>query len=540
MAGYAIGTFLREEYDRLRFDWNLLNSRAGEYATPWEEVGRIETADYHMWTVAASIPRKMLNCTYCSGQECGPEFDDDLSSSFTFSANLIAFGAKQIVQTYACTQIGNVESAFLGPYTVYPEIFGDRKLTLFPGIGGILWERLGGQSFNWQRKITIEVTNILKDGVEIFPPMIRPVLPQREVVPMEPTPEIEPAVPPITPTVPPLVIPGVGTPGKTKDPTILPAIPGVGPGAQPGEGTGTGTGNAPGTALPAVAPPVVKPVPAVPQVLPAVDPLPEPVPEISPQAEYLPGLVKIPATRPPATLKGIATEVGKIEGKLALMLGAEPPVIPGTNVPANWLGKLWEILSNVEPAGSYTISGPCEVDENGDPIVEIRERPWPLALNPFAAIEHRLDALALLLQDHKDLRQPVCKVRGNMQGREVTVNFREVGGSQRRGASAIRKRLSYRCLVTPTIEELQAHWDGFEWEAGPTMVQFSTPNSGIFRVWAADESEGRRVVRHALEQSGFNETDGEWTAAATTNPRYGVAATVVADSGSARIGPSGS
>jgi hypothetical protein len=220
------------------------------------------------------------------------------------------------------------------------------------------------------------------------------------------------------------------------------------------------------------------------------------------------------------------------------MLGAEPPRIPGTDVPANWLGKLWEILSNVEPAGSYTLTGVCEVDENGDPIVEIRERPWPLALNPFVALEHRLDALALLLQDHKDLKQPVCKAGGQMQGRSVTVHFREEGGSQRMARSPIRKRLSYRCLVTPTLEELSAHWEGFTWDTGAVQVRLTSKLFGEYQVWATDEDEGRRVIRHALSMSGFNEEDGIWSMNVTTNPRYGVAATVLADHGSARIGPS--
>jgi hypothetical protein len=519
-------------------EWGLNNSKPGTTEGEWKDGDDITTeyGNYEISIVRRVTSKKTVSCHY------GYTLPDDTSVDtllWRIRGNGIEFKTLNLPYVVLC-----------GGEQVVPKYWYGAKLKNNMNTGETVWLPLSDEhstvsfspNFRWEGKIEYRLAQSKFNGNLITPPDIRLKVPHRELQFLNPIPPPEPVVPPIIPAVPPLVALDVGYPERTDAPAgdlpILPAVPGIGVGLQPGQGTGTKTGNTPGTALPAVAPPIVKPVPAVPQTLPAVDPLPEPEAVIKPQDEFLPGGIRIPATRPPATMKGIATEVGKIEGKLALMLGAEPPKIPGTDVPANWLGKLWEILSNVEPAGSYTLTGPCEVDENGDPIVEIRERPWPLALNPFAALEHRLDALALLLQDHKDLRQPVCKVAGQMQGRSVTVYFREEGGSQRMARSPIRKRLSYRCLVTPTPEELSAHWEGFTWDTGAVQVRLTSKLFGEYQVWATDEEEGRRVIRHALSMSGFNEEDGVWSMNVTTNPRYGVAATVLADHGSARIGPS--
>ena len=92
--------------------------------------------------------------------------------------------------------------------------------------------------------------------------------------------------------------------------------------------------------------------------------------------------------------------------------------------------------------------------------------------------------------------------------------------------------------MTPTVEELAAHWEGFAWETGAVMVQLGGDRFGVFQVWAESEEEGRRVIRHALTQSGFEEKAGDWITARSRNPRYGVSAQVEADHGSARVGPS--
>jgi hypothetical protein len=49
----------------------------------------------------------------------------------------------------------------------------------------------------------------------------------------------------------------------------------------------------------------------------------------------------------------------------------------------------------------------------------------PEAVNVSAAILQRLDALAVLIDEQKQLRQPVCK--GRPVGEPVTVTFERVG-----------------------------------------------------------------------------------------------------------------
>ena len=76
-----------------------------------------------------------------------------------------------------------------------------------------------------------------------------------------------------------------------------------------------------------------------------------------------------------------------------------------------------------QPAGEYILSSPCEKDEQGDRIEY--QVPILATQNKFDAIYERLDALADLIQTHKDLKQPIC--RGTQPtGQPVTVNFTQI------------------------------------------------------------------------------------------------------------------
>ena len=227
-----------------------------------------------------------------------------------------------------------------------------------------------------------------------------------------------------------------------------------------------------------------------------------------------------------------------------------PPLLPpgggGGDKPPEWDWELiwnvakglWELANSQTPGTLYRLKSVCEVAEDGSPVDKAVEVEIPSQSN-LAAIVARLDAIPELLQGTKDFKQPICKHRKMLEGREVTVRFREVGGSQREGRAALVKRLSYRCLVTPTIEELAAHWKGFQWQTGPYEVRLYGDRFRMFQAWAESEEEGKRVIRHALAQSGFDEADGEWDLRVIRNSRYGVSALVEADHGSARVGPSG-
>jgi hypothetical protein len=90
----------------------------------------------------------------------------------------------------------------------------------------------------------------------------------------------------------------------------------------------------------------------------------------------------------------------------------------------DFLQQFWEYLQGIDDAGSYSLDSTCEVDEEGAkrPPVAVS---FPQTLGSFAAITKRIDALAGLLQVHKDLKQPSCK-HPRPEGEAVTVRFSEI------------------------------------------------------------------------------------------------------------------
>jgi hypothetical protein len=92
----------------------------------------------------------------------------------------------------------------------------------------------------------------------------------------------------------------------------------------------------------------------------------------------------------------------------------------------------------------------------------------------------------------------------------------------------VRKILSYRDQSGASQAAHRAHWEGFTWRTGPVIVASVGP-WGCCQVWAASESEGKRVVRHAAAIGGWDPDDpsrGRWIVRTTSNSRYGRRATV--------------
>lgn len=163
--------------------------------------------------------------------------------------------------------------------------------------------------------------------------------------------------------------------------------------------------------------------------LPAAAPAPVPVTDPTATVPW-PGATPIPGVGPgPApTMTGIASELGKIERKIEL---AMTPGQPG-NLPDRFgslldlVGPLIEAITAAVSGTTYTLDSPCELDSQGNrlPAVEIEA---PGALTQFGAILNRIDALAELIQAHKDLKQPNCRGADVPIGGEfVTVNFEQI------------------------------------------------------------------------------------------------------------------
>jgi hypothetical protein len=62
---------------------------------------------------------------------------------------------------------------------------------------------------------------------------------------------------------------------------------------------------------------------------------------------------------------------------------------------------------------------------------------------------------------------------------------------------------------------------GFEWQAGPAIVTHKGASWGTVKVWAATETEGKRVIQHAAAIAGINLADGRFLISSTTHARYG-------------------
>jgi hypothetical protein len=127
-------------------------------------------------------------------------------------------------------------------------------------------------------------------------------------------------------------------------------------------------------------------------------------------------------------MEGLAQEMGRQEDKLNRLLsmaesggggGSCPdiPVFPD-------LSGLLELLTSIDGAGGYELVGPCNSSGLGsadDPLTA----EWGLTVGFDRAILKRLDALAELLQHHKNLKQPIC-TPGRAMGTPVTVTFEEM------------------------------------------------------------------------------------------------------------------
>jgi hypothetical protein len=116
------------------------------------------------------------------------------------------------------------------------------------------------------------------------------------------------------------------------------------------------------------------------------------------------------------------------------------------------------------------------------------------------------------------------------------------------GDGRVRKILSYWDGTGASQESVRQHWAGFTWETGPVIVA-AVGVWGCCQVWAASEGEGKRVIRHAGAQGGWNPDDpsqGSWIVTSSSDPRYGRRATVAVKERrgvlwiSKRDGPSGS
>jgi hypothetical protein len=272
-------------------------------------------------------------------------------------------------------------------------------------------------SFNsltsWDRYST-ETAWKLNLGRQIDQGPVEPAFPEVEppasVPDPKPLPEL-PALPAVSPVQPvPLVVP---VPGESPTPKApgLPALPSsipVSPSVQPG----------------------VLPIPGATPTEHGVLVPPAPLPVVITPTDHhfpVPGGLPVTGNGPQATVQAIAQELGRQEQKLARLLDPGPGG-PGDGTDRQQLLEqrvqaITEFLTSITAAGEYAISSPCVLDEEGNRVETAVQ--YSGALDSLGVISNKIDALAELLQAHKDLRQPICR-QTPAQGQAVTVNFVQV------------------------------------------------------------------------------------------------------------------
>jgi hypothetical protein len=219
-------------------------------------------------------------------------------------------------------------------------------------------------------------------------------------------------------------------------PVIAPPVPGSVPVAPPGQAPST-PGSSP-QAPPAVAPrtpaypqptPTQQPTPTGQPTAPdgSLVPLPLPLPRLTPTDSHVINGTEVPANGPAPTLTGIAQELGRLERKSAQLLDpGRAPKAPNRDRLGNledWIQPLFEAFFQLFASGAYELSSPCELNEAGERVPVVV--PFGPGLSAIGTLHNKVDALAELLQAHKDLKQPICKQTPAI-GEPVTVNFEQV------------------------------------------------------------------------------------------------------------------
>lgn len=363
----------------------------------------------------------IINATASNGFSRGGDLGWDTESYFVdliYDANvpnITSYGGWYVTAFTTNSTTGIPEKRFLFPGNISPTIPWGSDPLVKPQVELVITHSLPG------------ISNAV---VNDFDPFVGPVPGTKTPV------RRRPIVTPI-PTVQPATVP-FPNPQRQPDRKVAPPSPAPQPLRQPQRLPDQNPLISPVTPQPATTP-TTTPAPFVPVVVPQVTPNTTtktnadgkrqtavlPGAKTTPAGNEKIGPVTVTTNAPQATLAGIAGEVGRIEQKLAKMIN---------NTDDDWKDTLWgllgkgietllENLATGQPAGKYLLSTPCERASNGERIKY--EVPIIRTYNRFDAIYKRLDALADLIQTHKDLKQPIC--RGTQPtGQPVTVNFTQI------------------------------------------------------------------------------------------------------------------
>lgn len=498
--------------------WDYLNQRGGLETLPTGDGDKVfETSG--QCTITTRIFKGALSTRDCT---TGLPYSSDPSVSDTSTYRHTGRGWRfqnlgPANRSIVCEPAGETPPSLARVFALMPDLTTEvaRATSIGgtfarPWFGGPVSEGIAvvAMSFNGQ---PIELPGALKNPT-VVPPLVTPAPPDRKEEPMAPPVPLPRPAPLPTPApdpepVPPGREPEPLPPGDPAQPGKVPTAPPITtPRPSPGV-PGTAPGTAPKPGEPALAPDGT------------VLPLPKPVVTPTPtgQIDYGTGPIGNTANQPRPDLVSIATELGRQEEKMAKILTAPGPgigILDALEAILTFLAS----LSDGAPAQTWILAEGCPAVPGVEP--ESRTVEIPETSDNQASMLARFDALAELIQHHKDLRGPICRGR-RPEGVGVTVNFRSLGPD---GASGrvLRKELSYRDPGGGSLASHTSHWHGFQWDAGPVVVSHDESRMGSVKVWASDDVEGMRVIRHIASIAGVNpDTEGIWSVTVVNDSRLG-------------------
>ena len=257
-------------------------------------------------------------------------------------------------------------------------------------------------------------------------PAPSPVQPSQPWAPADPVPDLAPGAPvpsPGSPSVAPVPLPGaVPVPSPGPAPGVN---PGQAPVPSPGQAPAPGQAPWPGqTPLRGV--PWAPSVPIGPDGRPVLPPAPGPEPTPVWKTFEVGDPIGSPANAPRPGPEAMAAELGRLEEKAAGIFRRVADNAGGGGVDVGGLLQLlrqvYDLLAAREAADTYFLHRPCGTGADGGPLPPI-EYPIPEQIGASGSIIARLDAIAKMINDQKQLRGLVGK--SDLIGQPVTVTFVE-------------------------------------------------------------------------------------------------------------------
>ena len=174
-----------------------------------------------------------------------------------------------------------------------------------------------------------------------------------------------------------------------------------------------------------------------------------------------------------------------------------------------------EVFSPVYAGGSRTLTAACNYKADGSP----EEFTVTYPAEKFGdAVFTALDMIMDFQQQILKWKTPVC-FGNHHAGEPYTLTW--VSDETNAQGNALVKEMKYWDQSGKTHEEHFLHWKDFVWQAGPVMVGVAGSVLGKMQVWAASETEGRRVVDHAASISGVTLTADNYVVSTSKSSRVG-------------------